>query len=777
MSDMSETSEYPKVLRIYLELRQYPILARPIREQMREELFSRGIITPEQFEAEVEQQAVKTQKMEGITNPLYEESASVWSERLRILRERLTDFYFAYNLPHELFEEIVQRTIRRRRPDQKVVLAFNPELAPWDILFAQGERYEALPPEKRAAVSHHLQEIIVVLIKGMISDQLAFIGIAKEFFTVSDLHQILDRRIGRGKIGGKAAGMLLAWKILQREAGRIGNLDLKEHLSIPESYFVGADVFYDFLVLNGLYEFMNQKYRERHEIEADYPEILKAYLAGKFPPTIVRGLRRILEEVGDVPLIVRSSSLLEDNFGYAFSGKYESHFCPNQGTLDENLEDLQTAIRRVYASVLNPDALFYRRQQGLLDYDERMAILLQKVEGHGRDGFFYPTLAGVAFSRNPHRWNPRIRPEDGFVRLVLGIGTRAVERVANDYPRMIALSHPTLRPESSAQQIKRYSQHFVDLIDLEENDFKTVPVSEAKLDKIGGLRFLVSVDQGDYVQPMITGRSQVSADRLVLTFDELLRKTEFVPLLREMLQVLETHYKRPVDVEFAADLAYDYPTVDLKLTLLQCRPLSRRAESRRFQIPTDIPNRDILFTATQMVPHGAVRQIEYIVYVDPLRYARIPDNSTRLELARVIGRLNRQLEGHTFILMGPGRWGSANIELGVKVTYADIFNCRALIEIAMPKESGRPEVSYGTHFFQDLVESNIFPLALYPGEPGVIFNAGFLDRAPNALAQLLPTDAPRQQYVKVIRVPAAGGGRYLQLVMNADQERAIAYLE
>jgi hypothetical protein len=216
--------------------------------------------------------------------------------------------------------------------------------------------------------------------------------------------------------------------------------------------------------------------------------------------------------------------------------------------------------------------------------------------------------------------------------------------------------------------------------------------------------------------------------------------------------------------------------VDLTLTLLQCRPLSRRAESRRFQIPTDIPDQDILFTATQMVPHGAVRQIETIVYVDPLKYARIPDNPTRLEVARVIGRLNHQLEGQVFILMGPGRWGSANIELGVKVTYADIFNCRALIEIAMPKESGRPEVSHGTHFFQDLVEANIYPLALYPGEPGVIFNAGFLERAPNALARLLPNKAGLQDYVKVIEVPAAAGARHLHLVMNADQERAIAYL-
>ncbi len=727
-----ESAEYPKVLRIYLELRQYPILSRVIRKRMRQELFERGVITPERFEEEVEQQALESQSREGLTNPLYEETAAEWSLRTEIVRERLTDFYFAYNLPHDLFQQIVTQAISHRQPDQEVILSFNPELAPWDLLFAQAERYEMLPAEQRAAIKHHLQQIIVVLIKGMISDQLAFIGIAREYFTIADLQEIRQRRIGRGKIGGKAAGMLLAWKILQREA--VGT-DLQSHLYIPESYYLGADVFYGFLSLNDLHEYMNQKYRTREEIESDYPLIQAAYATGRFPHTIVEGLRGILEQVGNAPLIVRSSSLLEDNFGYAFSGKYHSFFCPNQGTLEENLDALKDAVRKVYASVLNPDALFYRRHHGLLDYDERMAILIQKVEGERRGDFFFPTLAGVGFSRNPHRWTPRIHPEDGFLRLVFGLGTRAVDRVANDYPRTIALSHPTLRPEIVPEQIKRYSQHFVDLIDLRDNRFKTVPLTEALSVEIPALRFLVSVDEDGSLGPPVASR-QADPDKLVLTFDQLLRKTPFAALLKSTLKTLETHYKRPVDIEFAVHVHYDYPTVNLRLCLLQCRPLSSRDDTERHTIPTDVPPADVLFTANRMVPHGAVGDIEYIVYIDPQKYHLIPDNSTRLELARIVGRLNKRLEGHAFILMGPGRWGSSNIELGVKVSYADIFNCRALIEIAMPKAGGRPEVSYGTHFFQDLVEANIYPLALYPGEPGIIFNASFLNNTDNQLPAL-----------------------------------------
>ncbi|MCK4831955.1 MAG: PEP/pyruvate-binding domain-containing protein [Anaerolineales bacterium] len=767
----------PKVLEVFLELQQYPILSRSIRDQMRQELFARGVITLERFEAEIEQKAIESQRREGITDPLYEDSAADWAERVRVIRDHLTDFYFAHNLPHDLFKETVGKAINQVRPGQEVILSFNPELAPWDLLFAQAERWKALPPEEQATFKHHLQEFVVVLIKGMISDQLAFVGIARNYFTMDDLREIRRRRIGRGKIGGKAAGLLLAWKILQKEAGTVDGLDVQRQVTIPESYYLGADAFYDFMSLNNLHEFMNQKYRDLEEIEESYARVQAAYGAGRLPKSVARGLRKILETVGDAPLIVRSSSLLEDNFGYSFSGKYESYFCPNQGTLEENLEALQNAVCRVYASVLSPDALFYRLHRGLLDYDERMAVLIQKVIGQRRGDFFFPTLAGVGFSRNPHRWSPRIRSEDGFLRLVLGMGTRAVDRVANDYPRVIALSHPTLRPEVMPQQIKRYSQHFVDLIDLPANQFKTVPLEKALAVRIPALRYLALVDEGDHLRPMITGRSEVPAEKLVLTFDQLLRNTSFVSLLKNTLGLLETHYGRPVDVEFAVDVDYHHPEVQFTLCLLQCRPLSRREESERHQIPTGIRQKDILFSANHMVPNGAVRRIEYIVYIDPNRYAGISSHSTRLALARVVGRLNKLLENHTFILMGPGRWGTSNIELGVKVTYADIYNCRALIEIAMPRDGGRVEVSYGTHFFQDLVEADIYPLALYPGEPDVVFDAAFLNGAENQLLSLLPADASYARYVHVIHIPSAALGRYLNLVMNTDREKAIAYLE
>ena len=769
-----QPEQIPQVLELYLQISQYPILAQQIRAGMRRELFARGVISPTQFESEVKAKAVMSQKREGLEDPFAQESSQVWGKRLEQIRDHLTDFYFAYNLPHELFEKIVRDVLADRSPRPRISLSFNPELAPQNILLSQAKKYGSLPTQQRDEIQHHLREIIVVLTKSMISDQMGFLRLAKTFFEAKDFEMIADRRIGQGKIGGKAAGMMLAWKILQH-ADREGELDLVDRVAIPDSYFIGADVFYDFHSLNVLDEFMNQKYKPQEEIEADYPDIQQAYLRGRLPDGIRTQLRLILAEVGDTPLIVRSSSLLEDNFGFSFAGKYDSFFCPNQGTLEENLDALTTAILRVYASVLSPDALLYRQRMGLVDYDERMAILIQKVQGDQYGQYFFPALAGVGFSRNPYRWSQKIRPEAGLLRLVFGLGTRAVNRVAADYPRMVALSHPELRPEVDAQEIRKYSQRFVDLINLRENRFETVPFSRVLDDRYPHVRLLTSEDKGSYLQP-IYAPGTLRDPKLVLTFNELLRNQSFVGLMRSVLSRLEEHYERPVDVEFTVEISKERPR-GFVLHLLQCRPQSWREGGESIVVPTDeVPERDRLFLTRRMVPHGEVREIRYLVYVNPRVYFVQADHSTRLDIARLVGRLNRVLKDERFILMGPGRWGTSNAELGIKVSYAEIYNARALVEIAQTATKGGPEVSYGTHFFQDLVESHIYPLPLYLADAETYFNRPFFEQKPNALEVLLPNDGAYARYVKVIDVPTVTDGRHVTLVMDSVEDEAMAYL-
>jgi hypothetical protein len=765
----------PKVLELVLKLKQYPILSREIRQRMRDEIFRRGIITPADFEREVRKKARESQIREGLHDPLAEERVDVWEQRISLIRDDLTDFYFAHNCPPSLLEQIVQEVVNPRTPDEDFVLSFNPELAPWAMLFARGEEYESYPPEQRARVQHHLKEMVVVLTKGMLSDQLDFVGLAREFLTISDLKAIRQRRIGRGKIGGKAAGMMLAWKIIQRYGAEI-DPELAAHVVIPESFFVGADVFYDFQAINDLVRFMNQKYKKLDAIRAEYPALRRAYVGGEFPEDVKESFRSLLAEVGASPIVVRSSSLLEDNFGFSFAGKYDSIFLPNQGTPGQNLESLMHAISEVYGSTLSPDALEYRRRMGLLDYDERMAVLIQKVVGSRYKRYYLPALAGVAFSHNPFRWNARIRREEGLVRLVWGLGTRAVDRVSKEYPRMIALSHPTLRPEMGVQEVSKYSQHLVDVLDLTGNRLETLPTYDLLSSSYPGLHLIASVNKGDYVQPLFSLLDEPDPHTLVLTFDNLIANTNFVPLMKFVLTTLEQHYQRPVDIEFAVERLGGPNSRELTLSLLQCRPLSLQQNGQPVEIPEQVPREDVLFMANRLVPHGVVSGIKYIVWIDPSAYDRIPDPVHKTQVARTVGQLNQALEGEKFVLMGPGRWGSSNVSLGVKISYADIDHASVLIEVALAHGEHAPEASYGTHFFQDLVESGIYPLPIYPDDPQTAFAWAFFDRAPNVLTRILPGHT-NSDTVKVIDIPEVTGGRHLEIVMDGEQERALGYLK
>ena len=763
-----------RALRIYLALAQYPIIRTRIRERMRRELYERGVVKPKAFEAEVRRKAVESQIREGLQNPFSEESGEIWETRLERIRSHLTDFYFAYNLRYELFENIVREVLAERvQQTEDILISFNAELAPQEMLFDQALVIENLPPKDYIRHEHRLHELIVVLIRRMISDQLAYINIAKEWFTIHDLIKIQKRKIGYGKIGGKAAGMLLAARILHEVAEE----DIKNSINIPESYFLGADVMYAYMTYNDLMCWAEQKYKLIDQIRKDYPRIQKEFTKGEFPPDINDRLRNLLDEIGKKPLIVRSSSLLEDNFGTSFAGKYESVFCPNQGTPDENFKNLTRAIAQVYASGLNPDALLYRRSKGLQDYDERLAILIQVVEGEKYGNYYLPHAAGVAFSRNLFRWAPQIRREDGFIRLVWGLGTRAVDRVGQDYPRLIALSHPLLRPEASSKEILRYSQRYVDLIDLEANRFQTNPISEVLSPRYPIVRFLAYIDRGGYLTPIHSNIMQEDPKQLVLTFDGLIQRTPFADRMKRILNHLEKHYHRPVDVEFTVYITNSRKSQsDIQISLLQCRPQSQR-EDVQAHVPEKLPKEDIIFSTRRMVPQGFIENINYILFVPPDEYHALPTAAARSKIGRAIGQINAVFSEKRFICVGPGRWGTVNPDLGVHIGYGDIYNTLALIELAGKGIGLDPDPSFGTHFFQDLVESNIYPLAIYIDDKDVIFNQDFFYGTPNQLKELFPNMADLSKNLRLIEVESFRHGAHIDLVMDDEEGYAVAYLK
>ncbi len=675
-------------------------------------------------------------------------------------------------------EETPSRKEAARLDEEKsqmeVLLAsFDPEFSPESALFEQAAAIEQLPAVARQPYEHRLREIRVALIRRLISDQLAYINIAKEWLTTGDLAEIYQRKIGLGRIGGKAAGWTLAARILQE----LLEEPYRSCVRVPESFFLGSDVLYIFMAMNGLMHWNNQKYKPEDKIRSEYPQIREEFLVGKFPPEILCELSVMLEQIGARPIIVRSSSLLEDNFGTSFAGKYESIFLPNQGSPQENLEALTRSIARIYSSTLKPDALLYRRSKGLQDYDERMAVLIQAVQGERFGRYFFPQGAGVAFSRNLYRWSPQIRKEDGFVRLVWGLGTRAVERSGNDYPRLVALSHPTLHPDDSPEAIRYYSQQNIDLIDLETNRMATLPVHQVLRPDYPSLRFLAQIEEDGYFSTL---RQRVMSDdipRLAVTYDELLRRSPFAALMTRVLHILEEQYHVPVDLEFTLEIPDPrQPKPQVLISLLQCRPQSILQDSPAARLPANLEPEKTIFSTSFMVPQGCVEQVRKVIFVPPEGYFQLPTQMARNELRRVISRLNATLEEKAFICVGPGRWGTVNPDLGVFVSYSDINNSAALVELSGKGVGPAPDPSLGTHFFQDLMEANIYPLAICLGDRGAGFNRSFFYETPNRLRRYADVDAAMEECLRVIDVSDYAAGSHIQIVMDEEKGQAIAYL-
>jgi hypothetical protein len=543
---------------IYARLAQYPILCDRIRLRLREELFSRGVVAKTEFEQEVKHLAMESQRREGLSNPLYQEDEGTWQRRLDIMRDYHTDYYVANNLGMSIVEQIVEEVLRNQQVETgQIDLTFNPEIAPWALLFQQGEVYDTLPPPEKERIKHHLEEIKVVLIKRLLSDQLPFIAVAKNVLTIGDLRWIYERLIGRGKIGGKGSGMVLAWKILQMNSPELGP-NLGQFVRIPETYFIGSELIYEFIYLNKLERFVNQKYLPDAERRAQYPQIVAAYMAGNAPDYLAEQLREVLGRLHGRPFIVRSSSLLEDHLDYSFAGKYASIFCPNQGSPAENLADLLNAIRRIYASTFDPNAMAEREKYGLIDYDERMAIMIQPLVGEQHGRYFFPTIVGVGLSENPYYRETGTRKEDGCLRLVWGFAGRVTDAEFLQQSCIIALSHPRKRTSDPDCSLLQTNQESIKVVDLETNQFEVKPIGEILEDK--------HIHWEDVATAVIHDHTPTYQ----VTFETLTKDHKFIGLMRQTLQRLQNVYEKPVKLEFTLMIDHTPAGPNYQLYILQC---------------------------------------------------------------------------------------------------------------------------------------------------------------------------------------------------------------
>ncbi|MCK6622710.1 MAG: nucleotidyltransferase domain-containing protein [Calditrichaceae bacterium] len=666
----------------------------------------------------------------------------------------------------------IQKWIKEEKSGFLVSILENPGSSLAEINSAI-ERYHHLAPQGVELSTPREKGFRVSLIRRLLTDQPQYINIAKHYVEVNDFYELLHKVIypagSHGKLGGKSSGLFLASQVLKRTAP--GN-PLLQDIKTPKTWYLTSDGILNFMHYNNLEDVVEQKYKEIGQIRQEYPFVIQVFKNAQLPPEIVKGLSLALDDFGDAPLIVRSSSLLEDRMGTAFAGKYKSLFIANQGSKEQRLAALMDAIAEVYASTFGPDPIEYRIERGLLDFHEEMGVMIQEVVGARVGNYFLPAFAGVAFSHNDFRWSSRIKREDGLVRMVPGLGTRAVDRLSDDYPVLIAPGQPGLRVNVTPDEIIHYSPKKIDVINLKSNRFETITIRE--LIREYGQEYPVfnqvfSALRHHHIQQLMSLGADFKKEDFVATFDGLFTRTQFLKKIHAILKDLQDTMATPVDIEFAHDGKDFY--------LLQCRPQSYGDLSKPASIPREVPKDRIIFSARRYVSNGSVPDITHVVYVDPQKYSDISEHSDLLAVGRAVGQLNQLLPKRQFILMGPGRWGSrGDIKLGVNVTYSDINNTAMLIEIARKHKNYLPEVSFGTHFFQDLVEASIRYLPVYPDDKDIVFNEEFLTHSPNTLPEMLPEFAHLEQTVKVIDISASASGLILKVYMNADLDEAVGIL-
>lgn len=562
----------------------------------------------------------------------------------------------------------------------------------------------------------------------------------RKYFRPEDYFRLRDRMVGSGCIGGKACGMLLARRICGTHLP-----EYRIHKEAHDSYYIGSDVFYTYIVENNCwYTRLEQRTPEGYFSSA--PKLRDALLKGQFPTKIRDQFRNMLEYFGQSPVIVRSSSFLEDGFGNAFAGKYESVFCVNQGSPEERLEAFEQAVRTVYASTMNISALEYRRQRGLQNKDEQMAVLVQRVSGSYFGHYFMPCAAGVGYSRCIYRWMPDMDPDAGMLRIVMGLGTRAVDRTQEDYPRLSNLDNPAKTMTNTVAQKHKFSQRYVDVLDEETNELKGIRLEEL-LPNLP-MWYKNQVLEHDYEAE--TRLRNMGRYRPVwfASCQKLLENKEFTSLMQDILHTLQEVYENPVDIEYTVNLDEQG---DFYVNLLQCRALYTGKEGEAVELPDLAKEKTYFHLKDSAMGSFGKRKIDAVIIVDPLEYYEYP-YSQKYDAAAAIGKINQYFmdSGKNLMLMVPGRIGTSSPELGVPVTFADISGFSVICEVSDSRAGYMPELSYGSHMFQDLVEAEIVYNAVWNNEKTLVWQPDLFADLPDYFEEVCPLMPQLKKMFRVV---------------------------
>jgi len=633
----------------------------------------------------------------------------------------------------------------------------------WDVFFMKAQNAMLGKAPNQEAYKEKLYKMLI----GRDSEREALF---KENYTIQDYLDINMRLVGSGSIGGKAAGMLLARKIIENNRP-----DLAEHIENHDSFYIGSNVFYTFLIRNNWWKlWLEHKSDEGYFIAA---KALKSQIAyGEFPDMVKDKFRRLIDHYGQNPIIVRSSSLLEDGFGNAFAGKYDSVFCVNNGSPEERYEQFVKAVKEVYTSAMDESALIYRRQRGLDKADEQMSILVQRVSGSIYEDIFMPGAAGVGYSRNSYVWSKDLDPNAGMIRIVAGLGTRAVDRTFEDYPRLASLDRPELVPSMASEDKFKFVQRNVDVLDFTDNTLLTIPLEEVAQKAPAWYRnLIVEHDYETEERLRETGRKQ---DVIATSCSRILKNKELVSVIKDTMSTIHEHYNYPVDIEFTINFSEDG---EFLFNLLQCRPLqSHSVGTAAVKIP-EVPEDQVLFRLFGNTMGGPTRKdFNMVVVVDPRGYAEMPYKE-KFSVANAMDAIN-SYAGHNskkLMIMGPGRWGTTSAELGVPVKFAQISNVDAILEMSFESSGLMPELSFGSHFFQDLVETDTFYGAVFEKDccegKGSVYKPDRLDGIDDIYSEIPDILPALKDIIKVYDLSRSS--QKFVLVADSAGEETVCWLE
>ena len=555
-------------------------------------------------------------------------------------------------------------------------------------------------------------------------------------FEEEDFRQIREHKTGEGVIGGKACGLALARKLV-----RMLLPEWETRLADIRSWYVGTEVYCQVKQGRPL-----DKFRE------DFARILD-----------------YLGENGDSPLIVRSSSVMEDGFENSFFGKYESVFCANQGNQEERLEELLAAVQKVYDSVENPEAADYRRKWHRDGSREQMALLIQNAAGSRVGNWFFPAAAGMGCSYNPYKWMEHLNPEAGMLRVVMGLGTRAVTRTPGDYPRLVGLDCAGGSIWGTSAERHKFSQRMADVIDMEKKEVCTLPL-EQLLDKLPEPYRNLELNRDREAEERLRQR-RIYRKIWFADCQGLVEKRDFIRMMKQLLKKLEEVYGQPVDIEFAvtADKEQDW-----RVTLLQCRPL-RMDPSEHIRIPRGVDEEFLFDVRRTSMRRSRIQKLDYIVWTDPQKYYECPYRK-KPETGRIIRDINEYLGKReaSALLLVPGRIGTSSPELGVPLVYGDISSFDAICEVAYSEAGYRPELSYGSHMFQNLVEADVYYGAINENSKTRIYRPRMLEQYPQVPPEAYT--AAEGEALETVRVFDVREYR-ASLLLDAAEGRAVCRIQ